>query len=125
MHCKRANKKWTTVETLALQREYELLEMSVYDIATKHERSVKGILYRLKSEGFITSFDDARGYEADIVAPYIEASDISSVMVNTRLTNLENSIEDMRDAIDVLVSKFNVAFVKKTFGRDGKAIGER
>jgi hypothetical protein len=31
----------------------------------------------------------------------------------------------MRDAIDVLVSKFNVAFVKKTFGRDGKAIGER
>ena len=124
MHCKRANKKWTTVETLALQREYELLEMSVYDIAGKHGRSVQGILYRLKSEGFITSFADARGYTSDIVAPYIEASDNSSVIVNTRLTNLENSLEDIRDAIDVLVSKFDVASLKKTLGRGGKAIGE-
>jgi hypothetical protein len=118
MHCKRANNKWTTVETLALQREYELLEMSVYDISAKHERSVQGILYRLKSEGFIESFDDARGYAADIIAPYIEASDTSSVMVNTRITNLENSLEDIRDAIDILVNKFDM---KKTLGRGGKA----
>ncbi len=115
MHCKRANNKWTTVETLALQREYELLEMSVYDISTKHERSVQGILYRLKSEGFIESFDDARGYAADIIAPYIEASDTS---FNTRITNLENSLEDIRDAIDILVNKFDM---KKTLGRGGKA----
>ena len=114
MHCKRANNKWTTVETLALHREYELLEMSVYDIASKHERSVQGILYRLKSEGFIESFDDARGYEADIVAPYIEASDTP---FNTRITNLENSLEDIRDAIDILVNKFDM---KKTLGRGGK-----
>jgi len=115
MHCKRANNKWTTAETLALQREYELLEMSVYDIAAKHERSVQGIMYRLKSEGFIESFDDARGYAADIVAPYIEVSDTS---FNTRITNLENSLEDIRDAIDVLVSKFDM---KKILGRGGKA----
>ena len=115
MHCKRANNKWTTVETLALHREYDLLEMSVYDIAAKHERSVQGIMYRLKSEGFIESFDDARGYAVDIVAPYIEVSDTS---FNTRITNLENSLEDIRDAIDILANKFDM---KKTLGRGGKA----
>ena len=35
MNCKRHGNKWTTPEVLALQREYELLEMNIYDIASK------------------------------------------------------------------------------------------
>ena len=61
MTCKRSNFKWTTNEILTLQREYELLEMTVQEIASKHERSVDSILYKLESEDFINSRTTARG----------------------------------------------------------------
>lgn len=59
----RHNFKWNVNELLSLQREYELLEMSIQDISTKHGRSVVAILYRLQQEGFIETWIDARGYQ--------------------------------------------------------------
>lgn len=59
----RHNFKWNVNELLSLQREYELLEMSIQDIAVKHERTEDSILYRLQQEGFIESWIDARGYQ--------------------------------------------------------------
>ena len=59
----RHNFKWNVNELLAFQREYELLEMSIQDIADKHERTVDAILYRLQQEGFIENWIDARGYQ--------------------------------------------------------------
>lgn len=59
----RHNFKWNINELLSLQREYELLEMSIQDIAAKHERTEDSILYRLQQEGFIESWIDARGYQ--------------------------------------------------------------
>lgn len=59
----RHNFKWNVNELLSLQREYELLEMTIQDIADKHERTVESILYRLYQEGFIESWVDARGYQ--------------------------------------------------------------
>ena len=59
----RHNNKWTIPELLTLQRDYELLEMDITDIAEKHERTVMAILYRLQSENFIESWNDARGYQ--------------------------------------------------------------
>ena len=50
--CKRFGKKWTTPEVLNLQREYELLKLSVEEIAIRHKRSVKSILLKLDAEGF-------------------------------------------------------------------------
>jgi len=60
---KRCGNKWTVNELLALQREYELLEMSIQQIAIKHERSVTAILFRLETEGFIDSWNSARGFD--------------------------------------------------------------
>ena len=117
MNCKRANKTWTTVELLSLQREYELLELNVSEIAVKHGRSVQAILYKLESEGFIESFVSARGYSKDIVTPYIEVCDTSTVLVNDRLTSLESSLGNIRDAIEVLASRFDMK------GRSGKMRG--
>jgi hypothetical protein len=57
----RANNKWNVNEILSLQREYELLEMSIDKIAERHKRSAIAIAYKLKQEGFIDSLDDARG----------------------------------------------------------------
>jgi hypothetical protein len=50
---KRHNNKWTINEILSLQREYELLEMSVKQIAKKHERLEDAILWKIDKEGFI------------------------------------------------------------------------
>ena len=61
---RRGNLKWNINEILALQREYELLEMTVQEIALKHERSVDAIAFKLETEGFINSRHNARGYRA-------------------------------------------------------------
>ena len=59
----RYGNKWNVNELLALQREYELLEWSIQEIAEKHRRSVNAILFKLESEGFISSWNEARGFE--------------------------------------------------------------
>lgn len=59
---KRIGNKWSVNEILSLQREYELLEWSIDQIAEKHKRSVNSILFRLESEGFIDSWNSARGF---------------------------------------------------------------
>ena len=61
----RYGNRWSVNEILALQREYELLEWSVQQIAEKHRRSVRAILCKLEAEGFITSWDEARGFVAE------------------------------------------------------------
>ena len=59
----RHNNKWNINELLTLQREYELLEMSIQEIAVSHSRTVEAILFRLQSEKFIDSWIDAKGYQ--------------------------------------------------------------
>ena len=59
---KRYGNKWTINEILSLQREYELLEWTVDQIAEKHERTVLAIVSKLESEGLIDSWVNARGY---------------------------------------------------------------
>ena len=62
---RRQGNKWTINELLSLQREYELLEFTVQQIADKHERSETAILYKLESEGLIDSWNDARGFNSE------------------------------------------------------------
>lgn len=58
----RNGKKWAVPEILKLQREYELLELPVNEIASLHQRGVDAILFRLLKEGFIDTIESARGY---------------------------------------------------------------
>ncbi len=60
---KRRGNKWSVNELLQLQREYELLEWTVQEIADKHQRSVTAIMFRLEDEGFINCWSEARGYQ--------------------------------------------------------------
>jgi hypothetical protein len=48
----RVGKRWTVNEVLALQREFELLGLSIDQIAEKHQRTPNGIMYKLDHEGF-------------------------------------------------------------------------
>lgn len=53
---KRSGAKWTVNECLRLQREYELLKLSIDEIATLHQRSAQAIMYKLDAEG-IADYD--------------------------------------------------------------------
>jgi len=48
---KRSGNKWTVNECLRLEREYDLLKLSVPEIALLHERSSDAIMYKLDQEG--------------------------------------------------------------------------
>jgi len=63
MEKKRNGFKWNVNEVLQLQREYELLGMSIQEIAKSHNRSGKAILCKLEREGFIENWSRSRGIE--------------------------------------------------------------
>jgi hypothetical protein len=71
---KRNGNRWTINEILTLQREYELLEWSVYKIAEKHQRTVMAILCKLKAECFIQHFNEARGFDVEEYKKSIDES---------------------------------------------------
>ena len=50
-HEQRTGFKWTINECLRLQREFELLNLPVEEIALLHQRSPYAIMYKLDSEG--------------------------------------------------------------------------
>jgi len=60
--CKRNGNRWTISEIIRLQREYELLELTVQQIAQKHQRSTRAILCKLEAEGFISSWNEVKGF---------------------------------------------------------------
>jgi hypothetical protein len=43
--------KWSVNECLQLEREYDLLKMSVPDMALKHNRTINSIMFKLQAEG--------------------------------------------------------------------------
>ena len=49
---RRANTKWTVNECLRLEREFDLLGLSIQEIAELHERSPNAIMYKLDYEVF-------------------------------------------------------------------------
>jgi len=57
----RLGNKWTINECLQLHREYELLQLSMDEIAEIHKRSPRAIMYKLDAEGiadYITLYND-------------------------------------------------------------------
>ena len=65
MSYKRNGNKWTVNEILTLQREYELLKLSVQEMSSRHKRSENAIMYKLESEGFIDSWSQVKGFNLD------------------------------------------------------------
>jgi hypothetical protein len=106
----RANNKWTVNELLSLQREYELLGMDIYEIALKHKRTPRAILYKLDDELIINSFSDARGYEQYCLEEniYDSASSVDSDNFDNRLSYLENAVSAIRSTLDIIASRILV-----------------
>jgi len=126
----RRGNKWTINELLSLQREYELLEWTIEQIADKHQRSVEAILFKLESEGFINSWNDARGFDpqqyqqtwntagSEEVCNCDVTDDISEVdKLTERVWNLETSVSQINSLVkqmfDEMVSRKNAKNTKK------------
>jgi len=60
-------KKWTINEIIQLQREYELLNLSIQEISKNHKRSIRSILCKLEKEKFILDWYQAKGFEEYVV----------------------------------------------------------
>ena len=116
---RRNGNKWTVSELNTLQREYELLEMTIQDIALKHERTVEAILYKLYGEQFIDEFHVARGYteyaqqlqlatQSDLIEPSINCCHFNSYDENTvlseRVSRLETDISDIKYLLNQLIT---------------------
>jgi len=89
---KRNGNRWTVNEVLALQREYELLEWTIQEISAKHKRSIGSILFKLTAEGFIPSWNDARGYSIEDYAV--------SVLCQGALCDNDYDNDDDEDYVD-------------------------
>ena len=93
---KRSGLKWTVNECLRLEREYDLLKLSIPEIALLHERTSDAIMYKLDQEG-IADFnqlyvkvnpehmdlekdsDETSNYEEDVESESESESDADSL----------------------------------------------
>ena len=121
----RANLRWTINEILSLQRQYELLQLPIEEIAILHQRSVKSILYKLQSENFIDSSEFTKMFNDmtsdDIVVPSLKYEDKkisrknvqkvetdSSTNLSTRVFSLESSVNDIKNILQDMSNKMRV-----------------
>ena len=68
--------RWTIPEILSLQREYELLHLSIPKIAEKHNRSENAIAAKIESENFQREiFDQSKiekSYSTPLIASFLD-----------------------------------------------------
>jgi len=82
---KRTGNRWTINEMLQLQREFELLNMPLEEIAAVHQRTPNAILFKLDQEGF-ADYDTLFAKYHNLVAPthdIIVYDDVSEVNMAT------------------------------------------
>jgi hypothetical protein len=113
MQTNRNSKKWSVNEILSLQREYELLELSIQQIALRHQRSVEAILYKLQEEEMIgKDWSCVKGwdeyYQTTILEETMTSSDSSSREneLQDRVWSLETSVSEIKNMVKQMVNQF-------------------
>ena len=109
---KRHGKRWTTSELLNLQREYELLNMSVYEIADKHQRSVHSILFKLHAEALTPSLYEATGYTIEKKTPLGKVAGKASMDNEDVMSDTDSSSDFDEDDISECVSEDDISVDK-------------
>lgn len=97
MICKRHFFKWNNRELIELQREYELLELSIQEIANRHRRSVNAILCRLEKENFIRDWNQAKGFDSYIK----EAGDLDCYVRRCDEDDDDDGVSDLIEESDI------------------------
>jgi hypothetical protein len=106
----RTGRRWNVNEVLSLQREYELLELSIEEIASRHERSEKAIIFKLISEGWVDStfyFNmEQNNTVVDDNDNVNQVSDSDNLQaLDMRVYQLECAVEDISHILEELVKQ--------------------
>ena len=102
----RHGNRWTVNEILTLQREYELLELSVKQIALRHQRSEDAILMKLEAEGFLEEEQDEPFVEIDSININLEDNLYEDETQLDRIYKLECAVEEVTNVVKELVKRF-------------------
>ena len=83
--------KWSVNECLRLEREYDLLELSVPEMAILHKRTMNAIMFKLQAEGLDT-YNNLyfKTYGPDFINEQIDK-------LNNLCPDLEEDVEDDLD----------------------------
>ncbi len=122
----RHNKKWTVTELLALQREYELLDWSIAQIALKHQRTPNAIMHRLDYEG-LADYNVLYSNHNDLNQHIPTSSDSNVVLeINECLvdTNESDSETDLDEDISYDNLREYVRFLESQLGLNKKKAPE-
>ena len=114
MICKRHYFKWNNRELIELQREYELLELSIQEIANRHRRSVNAILCRLEKENFIRDWNQAKGFDSYIK----EAGDLDCYVRRCDDDDDDDGVSDLIEESDIesdIISVMSEDIIEPTF----------
>jgi hypothetical protein len=114
---KRHGKKWTHNEVLALQREYELLEWTVEEIAAKHGRTISSIIYKLYSEDITSELYEARMDDVKLInnnESKIEDKISVQEHFNTDVSVLSDRVWSLETSINKISSMVKQMFVNFT-----------
>ena len=114
----RSGFKWNVNECLRLQREYELLGLSIDEIASLHGRSPLSIMYKLDAEGFddfntlYSNYNKLNGHIATKQEqPTLDNDDVNDN--NDESQSNVSSIEDEDDSYDIDSIKNHVSRLEK------------
>ena len=82
--------KWTVNECLSLNREFELLKLTMPEIALRHGRTVNAIMFRIQAEGWAT-FNDLY---VQTYGAYSQENDLALK------SGVENDVSDDDESLD-------------------------
>jgi predicted nucleic acid-binding Zn-ribbon protein len=94
----RIGNRWTVNECLQLQREYELLELSIDEIAARHSRTPNAIMFKLDQEGF-ADYNTLYHKFMQVPATFQIQMEPPIQMEQENTTNSYDSNEDLRKQI--------------------------
>ena len=113
----RSGFKWNVNECLRLQREYELLGLSIDEIASLHGRSPLSIMYKLDAEGFDdfnTLYSNYNKLNGHIATKQEQSTlDNDDNDNNDESQSTISSIEDEDDSYDIDSIKNHVSRLEK------------
>jgi hypothetical protein len=114
--------KWTVPETLRLQREYELLNLDIYDISLRHQRTPKAIAYKLITEEFAKESDLPESLFSEYRDENMVVSNVTSETQNNdttdmRIFQLETSLVSLSKEMTNIKQLLNVLTKNNNFSK--------
>jgi hypothetical protein len=96
----RHRRRWNVNEELKLQREYELLQMTIQEISKSHQRTEDAILCKLQKEGYIKRWSEANGY-TQYLRSLPEYENLSYYLVyNDKLDDYDDDDDEVENEVE-------------------------